>query len=251
MAHHAAIKPRTSLCVQTWHDNPAWGTGSQQPVNALGTAHAPIVRSPTYRPSYTTVTYMQRDRLVPGRLPCCFRLWVQMSQASGFCGISWDVPDHLVSSNPSSLSLAGLAQLSSMFGHGSLNWHLSVTVWWLSHDNRGSQHRGWPVQAMPSLLPDVLYGAILVESWDFPSYLAATRICKAPLSSHVSQHCLPLLTLNLIPEVPMPTCPLVQQWDLLHFPFLGRSMSSSLWDLLVSWPLWVCGLQHSYPLLYS
>lgn len=47
--------------------------------------------SPTERPSYPTVTDMQRS--IPCRLPgCWFPFWVPVSQASSFCGFSCDVP---------------------------------------------------------------------------------------------------------------------------------------------------------------
>ena len=58
MVHQVALRQSIFPCIKAGQGNPVQVIDSQEPIKALGTASAPIVRSPTSRPSYTTVTYM-------------------------------------------------------------------------------------------------------------------------------------------------------------------------------------------------
>ena len=50
----------TNPNIKAGRGNPVGGKGSQKQATESETAPAPTVRSPTRRPSYTTVTYVQR-----------------------------------------------------------------------------------------------------------------------------------------------------------------------------------------------
>lgn len=145
-----------------WEGSPAWEIGSQEPVKTLGTTPAPIAGSPTYRPSYTTITFMKRAMVSPMKASWLLvqTLWVPMNLTSGFCGISR--PCWLLQSLFSLLIRTPGAQLDVW--HGSLNLSPSVIGWRPSKDNwdsHKSYYRKWPVEVMHPLLPGVLTGACL------------------------------------------------------------------------------------------
>lgn len=111
-------------------------------------------------------------RFIPCRiLSCGCILWVSLREASHLWGFSCYAPDASGSFNSSSLSLAGLPKFSPLFGLESQIMSPSISRWRLSNNNQDSHqsnYRGWSLQALHSLLPGVLEGAIFVASWEFP-----------------------------------------------------------------------------------
>lgn len=58
MTYQVAVRLSLSPCVKDGQGNGVWETGSQK--LALGIASVPALRSPTSRPSYTTITCMYK-----------------------------------------------------------------------------------------------------------------------------------------------------------------------------------------------
>lgn len=60
MSYQVTVRLSISPCVKAEQGNPVEGIGYQKEAKELGTALSLNVRSPTNRPTYTTVTFMQR-----------------------------------------------------------------------------------------------------------------------------------------------------------------------------------------------
>lgn len=100
----------------------------------------------------------------------------------------------------------------------------SISHWkalWCHRGSHQSFHGGWPVQAMQSLLPDILAAIIFVDSLKFPLHqifpLLFKVLLKPILQASLSAFSPSIHPYEPICQLPMPTCPQSNQ-DIASIP---------------------------------
>jgi hypothetical protein len=120
--------------------------GTQRQATKLETAPVAPCKSSTRRPSYTTVTYVQRAQIRSMQASCLAvqSLWAFMGSGYLLVWFSYDNLDPFDSYNPSSPSSEGFPNFCLMFRCGSLHLFQSF-AWWISND-KWDKHQSMSIE---------------------------------------------------------------------------------------------------------